>query len=297
VALKVSYTVNFLKEYKDKWFCVDNYVKFVCDAMRSDLKAAAKKYGIEEFYANTTEIVKKTVLNTEVETAEGAPKGRVFKQNGMCVSEVELLEVEVEASVARLLDRHQSEMISKMLELSDATRKAEVTKKLAEYEREEAELTHKNKMYILELNQKATEEKMNNEAAIAAMKRAEEAATTQAKADMQTILDAIHEAQLARDRKADDEKINTEKQLAAIEEAKQKAYAETVAKIYEAISPDLVAALQAQANASLANGIGNAVAPYAIAKGESVSDAISTLLRGTSLEKTLKNIAEVASSN
>ena len=297
VALKVSYTVNFLKEYKDKWFCVDNYVKFVCDAMRSDLKAAAKKYGIEEFYANTTEIVKKTVLNAGAEVVEGAPKGRVFKQNGMCVSEVELLEVEVEASVARPLDRHQSEMISKMLELSDATRKAEVTKKLAEYEREEAELTHKNKMYILELNQKATEEKMNNESAIAAMKRAEEAATTQAKADMQKILDAIHEAQLARDRKADDEKINTEKQLAAIEEAKQKAYAETVAKIYEAISPDLVAALQAQANASLANGIGNAVAPYAIAKGESVSDAINTLLRGTSLEKTLKNIAEVANNN
>ena len=297
VALKVSYTVNFLKEYKDKWFCVDNYVKFVCDAMRSDLKAAAKKYGIEEFYANTTDIVKKTVLNVGAEVVEGAPKGRVFKQNGMCVSEVELLEVEVEASVARLLDRHQSEMISKMLDLSDATRKAEVTKKLAEYEREEAELTHKNKMYILELNQKATEEKMKNEAEIAAMKRAEEAATTQAKADMQVVLDAIHAAQLARDRAADNEKIETEKQLAAIEEAKQKAYAETVAKIYEAISPDLVAALQSQANASLANGIGNAVAPYAIAKGESVSDAINTLLRGTSLEKTLKNIAEVANNN
>ena len=88
--------------------------------------------------------------------------------------------------------------------------------------------------------------------------------------------------------------IKTEKALAAIEEAKQKAYAETVAKIYAAISPDLVAALQAQANASMANGIGQAVAPYAIAKGESVSDAINTLLRGTSLEKTLKNVAEVA---
>ena len=297
VALKVSYTVNFLKEYKDKWFCVDNYVKFVCDAMRSDLKAAAKKYGIEDFYANATEIVKKVVLNADAEAAEGAPKGRVFKQNGMCVSEVELLEVEVEASVARLLDRHQSEMISKMLDLSDATRKAEVTKKLAEYEREEAELTHKNKMYILELSQKATEKKMKNDAEIAAMKRAEEAVTTQAKADMQVVLDAIHAAQLARDRAADNEKIETEKQLAAIEEAKQKAYAETVAKIYEAISPDLVAALQSQANASLANGIGNAVAPYAIAKGESVSDAINTLLRGTSLEKTLKNIAEVANNN
>ena len=294
VALKVSYNVNFLKEYKDKWFCVDNYVKLLCDAMRSDLKAAAKKYGIEEFYANTTEIVKTVVLNLDAERGEGAPTGRVFKQNGMCVNEVELLGVEVEASVARLLNAHQHEMISKMLELSDATRKAEVTAKLAEYDRKEAELNYESKMYQMELNQKAEAEKLKNNAEIAAMKRAEEAATNQAKADMQVIVDAIQKAQLARDRAADDEKIKTERELAAIEEAKQKAYAETVAKIYSAISPDLIAALQAQANAQMANGIGQAVAPYAIAKGESVSDAVNTLLRGTSLEKTLKNIAEVA---
>ena len=287
VALKISYTVNFLREYKDKWFCVDNYVKLLCDKMRADIKAEAKKYGIEEFYSKTAEIVKKTVLGAEPE------KGRVFKANGMCVADVELLEVEVEASVAKLLDRHQSEMISKMLELSDATRKAEVTEKLAEFERKEAQLAYDNKMYQLELNQKAETERLKNAADIAAMKRAEETATSQAKADMQVIFDAIQKAQLARDRAADDEKIKTEQALAAIEEAKQKAYAETVAKIYAAISPDLVAALQSQANASMANGIGQAVAPYAIAKGESVSDAINTLLRGTSLEKTLKNVAEV----
>ena len=292
VALKVSYTVNFLKEYKDKWFCVDNYVKFVCDAMRSDLKAAAKKYGIEEFYANTTDIVKKTVLNVGAEVVEGAPKGRVFKQNGMCVSEVELLEVEVEASVARLLDRHQSEMISKMLELSDATRKAEVTKKLAEYEREEAELTHKNKMYILELNQKATEEKMKNEAEIAAMKRAEEAATTQAKADMQIVLDAIHAAQLARDRKADDEKINTEKQLADIEKAKGDAYAKQIVEMLNAIQPGLIEAMQGQTNAALTNGIANALAPAALAKGESVSAAMTRMLKGTPMETIIEKFCE-----
>ena len=293
VQLLLSYNVNFLIEHKDKWFAVDNYVKHLCDRERSLLKREAKKYTIEEFYANVADIVRTVALDkTEKNTA-----GRYFEENGMLITDVEVLNVKVEAQVAKMMERHQTEMIQKTLDLSDATRKAEMTKKLAEYEREEAELAHKNKMYILELNQKAIEEKIKNEAAVDAMRRAEETAKTQAKADMQTVLDAIHSAQLARDRAADDEKINTEKQLAAIEEAKQKAYAETVAKIYAAISPDLVAALQSQANASMANGIGQAVAPYAIAKGESVSDAINTLLRGTSLEKTLKNIAEVVSDN
>jgi hypothetical protein len=144
-------------------------------------------------------------------------------------------------------------------------------------------------MYIIELTQKVTEEKLKNEAATAAMKRAEEAATTQAKADIQKMLDAIHSAQLARDRAADDEKINTEKQLAAIEEAKQKAYAETVAKMFAAISPDLVAALESKANVEIANGIGKAVAPWALAKDESAADVMSKVLHGTTLEEVMQN--------
>ena len=293
----LSYNVNFLPEHKDKWFSVDNYVKHLCDRQRSLLKRAAKKYSIEEFYANAADIVRNIALDRTDKADANAKKphiGRYFPENGMVVSDVEVLGVKVEASIAKMMERHQAEMIQKTLDLSDATRKAEMTQKLAEFEREEAELAHKNKMYILELNQKAAEEKLHNDASIEALKRAEEAAKTRAKADMQKVLDAIHAAQLARDRAADDEKINTEKQLAAIEEAKQKAYAETVAQIYGAITPDLVAALQAQSNANIMNGIGAAVSPIAMAKGESVADVVNTLIRGTSLETTMKNIVEVA---
>jgi major vault protein len=297
VQLLVSYNVNFLPEHKTKWFAVDNYVKHLCDRERSLLKREAKKYNIEEFYANAADIVRNIALDkneNKDNTGDSIrPAGRYFAENGMLVTDVEVLGVKVEAQVAKMMERHQAEMIQKTLDLSDATKKAEMVQKLAEFEREEAELAHKNKMYILELNQKATEEKLKNDAATAAMKRAEESATTQAKADMQKILDAIHSAQLARDRAADDEKIATEKQLAAIEEAKQKAYAETVAKMFAAISPDLVAAMESSANAQIMSGLGQAIAPYALAKGESAAEAINTLLRGTSLEKTLKNVAEV----
>jgi major vault protein len=292
VQLLLSYNVNFLPEHKDKWFSVDNYVKHLCDRQRSLLKREAKKYNIEEFYANAADIVRKIALDKNDNKERGEtirPAGRYFAENGMLVTDVEVLSVQVEAQIAKIMERHQVEMIQQTLDLSDATRKAEKAVKLAEYEREEAELNHKNKMYIIELTQKATEEKLKNEAATAAMKRAEEAATTQAKADIQKMLDAIHSAQLARDRAADDEKINTEKQLAAIEEAKQKAYAETVAKMFAAISPDLVAALEAKANAEIANGIGKAVAPWALAKDESAADVMSKVLHGTTLEEVMQN--------
>ena len=288
VQLLLSYNVNFLPEYKDKWFSVDNYVKHLCDRERSLLKREAKKYSIEEFYSNAADIVRKVALAKSDE--KSTHKGRLFEENGMLVTDVEVLNVRVEATVAKMMERHQSEMIQKALDLSNATRNAEITKKLAEYEREENELSYANKMHAIELNQKVEAEKLANASEISALKRAEEQAAAQAKAEMQPILDMIHEAQLARDRKADDERIATEKSLAEIEEAKQKAYAETVAKIYAAISPDLVAALQAKANAEMVSGIGNAIAPYAIAGEESISQAVTRLLKGTTLEETLNKL-------
>ena len=293
VQLRLSYNVNFLPEHKDKWFSVDNYIKHMCDRERSLLKREVKKYTIEEFYANAADIVTKVALDKSENKEQGdtiRPAGRYFPENGMLVTDVEVLGVQVEAQIAKMMEAHQKEMIQKTLELSDATRKSEMIKQIAEFDREEAELNHKNKMYALELNQKAEEERLKNQADIAAMKRAEESAAAQAKADMQPIFDAIQQAQLARDKAADEAKIATEKELASIEEAKQKAYAETVAKMFSAISPDLVAALESQANANIASGIGAAIAPYAIAGNESVSQAVTRLLKGTTLEETLNKL-------
>ena len=101
---------------------------------------------------------------------------------------------------------------------------------------------------------------------------------------MQKLLDTIQAAQLARDKKFDDAKIETEKQLAEIEKARQEAYAATIKTIMESVSEDLVAALTTNANADMLETVTTAMAPYAIANGESVADVTNKLLRGTSLE-------------
>ena len=298
VQLLLSYNVNFLPEHKNKWFTVDNYVKHLCDRERSLLKREAKKYTIEEFYANAADIVRNIALDKpsndkkEKNKDELRSAGRFFPENGMLVTDVEVLGVQVEAAIAKMMERHQTEMIQKTLDLSDATRKAEMVEKLAQYERREAELAYDNKMHALELAQKADEEKLKNQAEIAAMKRAEEAATTQAKADMQPIYDAIQKAQLARDKAADDARIATEKQLADIEKAKGDAYAKQIVEMLNAIQPGLVEAMQGQTNAALTNGIASALAPAALAKGESVSEAITRMVKGTPMETIIEKFCE-----
>ena len=291
VTIQVSYCVDFLPEHKAKWFSVDNYVQYLCERCRSLLKREAKGYEIEEFYANAADIVRETVLDVlEEDEEKKIPVGRFFPENGMLIKDVEILNVMVEPKIAALMDAHQNEMIKKTLELSVATKKMKTVEKLAEYEKKEIQLKHDNQMYESKLTQKIKMEQLDNQAAIAEQKRAEAQAEVEAKGAMQVVLNAIHNDQLARDKAVDDAKIETEHRLAEIEAAKQKAYAETVEKIMKSIQPELVAAMNAKANAELTSGLGNAIAPYAIAQGESVSQAVTRLLKGTTLEETIKNI-------
>ena len=291
IQLKLSYCVNFLEEYKDKWFSVENYVKYLCDRQRSLLKREAKKYNIQEFYANATDVIRNIVLNTSTETEVDAPavKGRLFKENGMVVSDVEVLGIAVERNIAELLEEHQTEIIEKTLELTEAQGQMDIIKALAEAEKAKALLESENKFYRLELATSFEKEKFDREEEMRDAARTANAAARQAEADMQVILDAIDTARLEREKAQAQKDLEVLEKKAQIEKDKQAAYAETVEKIIESISPDLVAALSTKANADMVVEATRSMSPYAIAKGESVSDTINTLLRGTSLEGILQN--------
>ena len=299
VQIKVSYCVNFLEEHKNKWFSVENYVKFLTDRMRSLVKREVKKYSIQEFYSNSTDIVRNIVLNIEdVEKAsedtpetEIKPIGRFFAENGMFVNDVEVLAVGVEREVARLLEAHQSEMISKTLELADADARMKLVQALAKVEREEIDLKNTNKLHALALNHKLETDRMAKEEEIRVKERAAEAASVKARKDMQEVLNAIQKEELARKKLATDAKVAEEQAYADIEAAKQTAYADTVKSIMESISPDLVAALTTKANSEMLETVTASMSPYAIAQGESVSEVTNRLLRGTSLEGLLETVA------
>ena len=296
--IKVSYCVNFLEKYKDKWFSIENYVKYMTDRMRSLLKREVKNYTIQEFYENSTDIVRNTVLdynpNTEnVEKVDSSiPSGRLFKENGMLVHDVEILDVKVDKSIENLLEEHQYEIISKTLELSDADAKIHVSEALAEVEKKETELKYNNAIYRLNLERQIEEEKLAKEEALKEKHRASEMAESQAKKDLQILLSEIQKEELARKQAIIDLQNAEAAKKAEIEAAKQKAYADTVKQIVESISPDLVAALSTKANAELLETATKSMAPYAIAKGESVAETINTLMRGTTLENVISKISK-----
>ena len=296
IDIKVSYCVNFLEEYKDKWFCVENYVKYMTDRMRSMLKREVKKYDVHEFYANSTDIVRNVVLGKVSGNGKGEDKkkydGRLFKENGMLVYDVEVLKIDVDSDIAEMLEVHQREMIEKAMLLNDAEAKIKLVEAIAEADQKEAEVAKAKRLHSIETKNIIETEEFAKAQVLEAKKRAAAKAKADAELELQEVLNQINEAKLARDKAENDAKVALQKELAAIEEAKQKAYAETVKEIVGSISPDLVAALTTKANAELLTEATKNMSPLAIARGESVADTLNTLLRGTTLEKIVDKISE-----
>lgn len=292
VQIKLSYYVNFLEDYKNSWFTINNYAKYLCDNMRSLIKREIRTYNIKDFYADSTEIIRNIVLdiNAETESAD-KPFGRLFKTNGMLVNDVDIIGICVEKDIAMILEKHQNELIQKSVELADAATRMEVVTALADVKKKEAELNNETALYALELEQKRTEEEMHNEEMIRAKKREAKAAEVQAQNDLQDILTAIQSAEMARIKEKRNAEITHAKELAEIEKAKQEAYAATIKEIMSSIQPDLVAAISASSHAELLKEGMASMAPYALAKNESVADTVNKLLRGTPLEEVLDKVS------
>lgn len=292
--VKVSYCVNFDPTYMDDWFSIDNYIKYLCDRERSLIKREAKKYTIEEFYQNYSEIVRNVAIDAARPTKKDKDnsdrhEGRFFRENGMYVKDCEVLSIDVETDIAEILEQHQREMVEKGLELSDAEARVKVAEALFEAEKKENELASTKLINKMNLQGEEARRKLDIQSEVNRKQEAEKLAAKQAEKDMQVLIDAIHEADLARKQKDADMRLVQAQNELGIQQAKQKSYADTVAKIMNSISPDLVAALTSQSNAQVMETIANAVGPYAIANGESIADTANKLLRGTSLEGILKD--------
>lgn len=300
-SVKVSYCVDFDPAYRDSWFSVDNYVKYLCDRIRSLLKREVKKHTIEDFYQNYSDIVRNIAIdyseNTTSEKASNKHEGRFFRENGMFVKDCEVLSLTIESEIAEILESHQRDMVEKSLELSDAEARVKVAEALFDAEKKENELASTKLINRMNLQGEEARRKLEIQAEVNRKQEAEKQAAKQAEKDMQVLIDAIHEAEMTRKQKETDANIAEKQALADIEKAKQEAYAKTVADVMKSIQPDLVAAIQAQSDSKVFNSIATGIAPYAIGNGESAAEFVDRLLRGTTLEGIVNKFAPNSNNN
>ena len=289
--VKVSYCVDFDPSCVDKWFSVENYVKYMCDRERALIKRAAKEYTIEEFWQNYGDIVRNVAIDACEDGTAKQHEGRFFHENGMYVHDCEVLSITVEDAIEKMLIKHQHDTVRKNLELESARKEAEVAQAMAISEQAMAELKSQELINKMALQEAEATRKLEIQAKINRQNEAEKLAAKQAEKDMQVLVDAIAEAGRAR-KDADfqqtmaheaqelAQRVAHQKELAEIEAGKQAAYAETVKQIMTAITPDLVAALETGGKCDLMAVLAEHMSPYALAQGESVVDTTQKLLNG-----------------
>lgn len=293
--VKVSYCVDFDQAYQDKWFNIDNYIKFMTDRERSLMKRAAKNYTIEEFHQNYVDIIRDVAIdkNKDGADSEKKHKGRFFPENGMYVNDCEVLSIRVEDEIAEMLIVHQRDMVRKALQLSAADKRVQVAEQLAVAEQKENELENQKLINKMNLQREEALRRLEIQTEVNRKKEAEEAAVKQAEKDIQVVYDAIADAQRERRAKDDNQELAKKEAIIELEKVKQKAYADTVAQIMASIGPDLTAALTAKANTDMVAALEHAVAPYAISSGdESVADVVARLTKGLPIDEAINKLAK-----
>lgn len=276
-AVKVAYNVSFDEAQKDKWFSVENYVKFLCDKMRMLIRSAARNYTIEEFYQNYIFIVTTAVMDDEDDTH--------FDENGMVVEDCEVLSINVEKRVMSLLDNHQEQVLQQTLATQLAEQELAFTKRQAEVDKAQFEVNSQKAQYKMALQREEALQKVTLQGEINRKKELESQAAAEAEVELQKLKDAVAEAQRKRQQAEYDlENIQKEKE-AALEADRMKAYSAMVENVMHAVTPDLVAAMSTQSNVDITKAIVENISPYALAShGETATDVVNRLLRGTPLE-------------
>jgi major vault protein len=285
VHLTLSYRVNFEGD-PARWFNVENYVKFLTDHLRSLIRHAVKQNGIELFYANAVSILRDVILGQQGD--DGKRPGRHFEENGMRVYDVEVLDVTIgDNDIAALLVGAQQDAVRQALAIAAERRRVDVTRESEAAKQQILELEATTRHAGLGLRMREVERQRGLSLAEVAADAEVRSARQAGQLAEQEAIGAIHLAELGRRRAASDLDLEVAQRVQEQKLREIDAEVKAVVSKAAAISPDLVAALQAFSDRALAERAAATMAPLAILGGESVADVLGRLLQGTALANAL----------
>lgn len=303
--VKVSYRVSFRGDDSVKWFTDSNYVKLLCDHMRSRLKGAAKQKDIAYIFKNHVEMVRDTVLGKKEES--GQRSFAVFNENSMTAYDVEVLSFEIQdKEIEKLLQKSEQDAVKQEIEIkTEAQNHAHETKRqeiqrqtdleqhktrIMDLDNKRAETTKKHEIGLLETEQTEVRELRikGKEKAVGAV----EAEMIRAKLEAQlgdksiqeeknnefAIDKARSEAEAARIKH--EEVQANEAAMAKIEADKLAAETEATVEVNASISQELIAAIQTHGQMAFAASIAENFSVPAMLEGKSVADIAGRALAG-----------------
>jgi len=296
VDILVSYRVNFEGEPL-LWFNVENYVKFLTDHLRSVLRNKVKQLGIEEFYGNSIDIIRDTILGSHPESTDGETHskeraGRSFQENGMRVYDLEVLDITIrDDAISDLLETSQHENVRQRLLVEQKNRELETieqTEKITQKMELAKSETNRKKFELrvqdAELRLKAGIADLNVEIEVEKQKTSGVSSVRDLENEIET-----KDLELQKAKNEQEMQFANQKLEQKIKELKTEA--EVVTEKAQAISPQLMAVLENFADKELAGKLAQNFNVLGILGGgkKSVLEIAQELLAGTPVGDLLKN--------
>jgi major vault protein len=286
VNISLSYRVNFTGE-PENWFNVENYVKFLTEHLRSKIRNSLQKLSISDFYMNPIDIIRNVVLGKANEKGERA--GGKFEENGMLIYDVEVLDISLQdAEIETLLMDAQHNNVRRNLEIIAKNNILSFTKESEAIDRQVATEKSNSKQQLVDLQMQEVTKSLS--LTLTKLKADIETKQTSIAAQVaeQKELNKIQENEIGRERAVKEMNI----QISDLELQQTilgiKAEVDAVVQKAEAVSPDLIAALQSFSDKALAEKMATSMAPLSIIGGKSIAEVFSNMLRGTVLENVLE---------
>ena len=311
IDIRLSYRVDFTGEDDEsrlKWFAVENPIQFLVEHLRSILRSIVRDRGIQEFYATATNLIRDGILGTAVQ-GQKRP-GKLFAENGMLVTDVEVLAVtivdrgigdlltkaqqgSVERAVKQLGDKQaldaaiEAEERQRLLakaktETATVTADLEIVKavKTGEVEGTKLEVATATQLSELESLRKTTAERQANEAAA-------EKQRLESKQDAQVIQNRIDELRREAEKATMDLRFAEAERTVAQVIKRMEADDKSLADRMKAMTPDLISAMMQVADEALMTTLTESLAPLAIVGGTSVAEVAAKFFKGTPLESVM----------
>jgi major vault protein len=266
---------------------VENYVKFLTDHLRSVIRNALQKYSVMEFHANGIALIRDMILGKPTENTKRP--GRLFEENGMVIYDVEVLDIQLlDQDIQTLISKSQHDEVRNKLTLQAKLMEFEYTQKTEDYARQIAEEKSKTLQdtFRLRIEEYAKQFAFN----MTDLENKHKTQQKQLQIDLnsQEMKKQINDITLLQKKAEQELQLQMAEKMLAQKLQELNADVQAVVSKAEAVSPDLIAALQAFSDRALAEKMAETMAPLSILGGKSIAEVFSNMLRGTVLENVLQ---------
>jgi major vault protein len=253
------------------------------------IKANVRKLSIEEFYARSEDFVRDVILGAKGES--GSREGRLFRENGMRVVDVEVLNVQVgDERIAALLSEAQRSAVESNIALGKAEKELLVAKRTEQIERERAEAEAETAKRKAELETDTVDRALS----LSLARLVAEIEEKKKRLDAQHASDAVSSAAVgaALDRAKHEMEQNLEFDRArqAVEQASLEAHTRAVVDRFGAAQEGFSEAVLALSNQETLSKVAEAMSVQNLVGGKSFAEVVSKVFQDTPLAQLLTNV-------